>query len=304
MSPSRSRFGFSLLELLVVIAIFGVLATLLLPAVAQSRRAADRLRCQNNLKQIGLALHAYHDGCGSFPPAFAADSYRYLTWMGRLLPFTEQSGLWQETQLAYRVTPMPWQAPPHLGDRSLALYSCPSDPRLFQAVPTVEVYWLAGGTTLELLDVQVGLTSYLGVSGTDLTSRDGIFYAGSAVRLTDVTDGASNTLMVGERPPSADLQYGWWYAGQGQLLTGSADMVLGAREINVVLPDICPRGPYDYTVAKVSDPCALFHFWSLHNGGANFLCADGSVHLLAYGRGGVLQALATRAGGEVANLDE
>lgn len=302
-TPSR-RPALSLLELIVVIAIFGTLAAILLPAVAQSRRAADRLHCRNNLKQIGLALHNYHDSVGSFPPGLATDSYRYLTWMGRLLPFTDENNLWQQTQMAYRVTPMPWQAPPHLANRSLPLYSCPADPRMFRAAPVVEVYWLAGGTTLQLLDVQVGLTSYLGVSGTDLNSRDGIFYNGSAVRINDITDGSSQTLLVGERPPSDDLQYGWWYAGQGQKLTGSADAVLGAREINVVLPDSCPRGPYTYGPGKLDDPCALFHFWSLHSGGANFLLADGSVHFLAYGRSDVLPALASRGGGEVAGLDD
>jgi hypothetical protein len=224
--------------------------------------------------------------------------------MGRLTPFLDDSTLWQQTHQAYRVTPMPWQAPPHLSNRSLSLYSCPVDPRMLQAAPIVEVYWLAGGTTLQLLEVQVGLTSYLGVSGTNLDSRDGIFYAGSSTRFKDITDGATNTIMVGERPPSADLQYGWWYAGQGQKLTGSADMVLGAREINVILPEVCPTGPYDYGPGNMTDQCAIFHFWSMHRGGANFLCADGAVHFLAYGSGAVLPALATRGGGEVANLDD
>src|SRR5579884_2556781 len=137
LSPWR-RPGLSLLELLVVLAILGVLAALLLPTVVQSRQAADRLRCQNNLKQIGLALHNYHDGCGSFPPGFATDSYRYLTWMGRLLPFTEESALWQQTQWAYGITPMPWQEPPHPSNRALALYSCPSDPRMFVPAPMVD----------------------------------------------------------------------------------------------------------------------------------------------------------------------
>jgi len=303
LSPWR-RPGLSLLELLVVLAILGVLAALLLPTVVQSRQAADRLRCQNNLKQIGLALHNYHDGCGSFPPGFATDSYRYLTWMGRLLPFTEESALWQQTQWAYGITPMPWQEPPHPSNRALALYSCPSDPRMFVPAPMVEVDWLVGGATVQFLRVQVGLTSYLGVSGTDLSARDGVFYVGSHVRFTDITDGTSQTLLVGERPPSADLQYGWWYAGQGQWLTGSADMVLGAREINVVRPDVCPPGPYAFGPDTLTNPCAMFHFWSMHSSGANFLLADGSVHFLAYARSDVLPALATRAGREVVSLDD
>jgi prepilin-type N-terminal cleavage/methylation domain-containing protein len=304
MMHSRRRIGFSLLELVVVLAILGTLMALLLPAIEHARRAAARLQCQNNLKQVGLALHNYHDTIGSFPPAFATDAYRYLTWMGRLTPFLDDSTLWQQTEQAYRVTPMPWQTPPHPSNRSLILYSCPADPRMLLAAPLVEVYWLAGGTTLQALTVRVGLTSYLGVSGTDLNSRDGIFYARSAVRLLDITDGTSQTIMVGERPPSTDLQYGWWYAGQGQKLTGSLDMVLGAREINVVRPDLCPVGPYDYGPGKLNDPCAMFHFWSMHSDGANFLCADAAVHFLAYGRGNIVPALATRAGGEAVGLDD
>ena len=302
MSLSPRRTGLTQLEVLVVLAILGTLAGLLLPAVVLTRRAADRLRCTNNLKQIGLALHNYHDATGSFPPGLATDSYRYLTWMGRLLPYTEQNDLWQQAQSAYGVTPMPWQAP-HPGDRALALYACPADPRMLLAPPTVDVYWLAGGATLQPITVRVGLTSYLGVSGTDLRSRDGLFYPGSNIRLKDVTDGASQTLLVGERPPSGDLQYGWWYAGQGQKLTGSADVVLGAREVNVILPG-CPPGPYAFGPDRIENPCAMFHFWSMHSGGANFLLADASVHFLSYGRADVLPALATRGGGEVVSLDE
>jgi prepilin-type processing-associated H-X9-DG protein len=304
MSPSSRRPANTLLELLVVIAILGVLVAILLPAIFKARAAADRLSCQNNLKQVGLALHAYHDSCGSFPPGFAADSYRYLTWMGRLLPFTEQSGLWQQTQFAYRSTPMPWQAPPHVGDRTLRIYACPSDPRMSQPAANVEVYWQPGSGSLQLVKVRVGLTSYLGVSGTDLNTRDGVFYANSHTNLDSITDGTSQTLMVGERPPSPDSDYGWWYAGQGQKLTGSADMVLGAREKNVVLPGMCPPGPYDFGPGRMDDPCAMFHFWSMHGGGANFVMADGSVHFLAYTRSAVLPALATRGGGEAANLEE
>jgi prepilin-type processing-associated H-X9-DG protein len=109
------------------------------------------------------------------------------------------------------------------------------------------------------------------------------------------------TLAVGERPPSAELDFGWWYAGWGQAKDGSADMVLGVRERNVI-GQYCPPGPYMFVPAKLADQCAMFHFWSPHPNGANFLFADGSVRFLSYSADSILPALATRAGGETVTL--
>jgi prepilin-type processing-associated H-X9-DG protein len=169
-------------------------------------------------------------------------------------------------------------------------------------------------------------TNYLGVSGTNAEARDGLFTANETMRLDDVLDGTSQTLLVGERgfragaldviDTSADidnLRFGNWFSAVGQK-NGSVGIVLGSREINYntgqrVLPweRDCPRGPYRFgpprktrdVTGSIREECDLFQFWSYHVGGANFVYADGSVHFLRYEAEAVLPLLATRAGGEV-----
>jgi prepilin-type processing-associated H-X9-DG protein len=147
-------------------------------------------------------------------------------------------------------------------------------------------------------------TSYLGVSGLDYSTRDGVLFQDSEVRFAEILDGTSNTLMLGERPPSTDLQFGWWYAGIGQLWTGSGDLILGVREQNLlpILPGSpCGPGAYPFSPGGFKDPCAMFHYWSPHHNGANFALWDGSVRLIRYSANPIIPALASRAGGEVAS---
>ncbi len=149
----------------------------------------------------------------------------------------------------------------------------------------------------------VAFTSYLGVSGREsVADRSGMLFQDSATRLLDATDGTSNTLLLGERPPSADFQFGWWYAGTGQKLSGSADLVLGVREPNlqpIVSGSACGPGNYPFQAARgFDDPCGMFHFWSPHPGGSNFAMADGSLRFLRYSADPIMPALATRDGGE------
>src|SRR5262249_19229050 len=127
----------------------------------------------------------------------------------------------------------------------------------------------------------------------------------SKVRSGEITDGLSNTLMASERPPSTDLRYGYWYAGAGQGVSGSGDMLLGVAEINVLRrgnSSTCPRGPYAFSPGDLRNQCDMFHFWSLHSGGAHFLFADGSVKFLSYSAAPILPALASRAGGETVDI--
>jgi prolipoprotein diacylglyceryl transferase len=299
-----SRSAFTLIELLVVLAILAVLIGLLVPAVQKARAAAARLHCQSNLKQIGLALHGYHDSQTSFPPTFSTRSYSYLSWMARVLPYLEQEALWHQADDAYRVNSWPWSTPPHPDDAVVRLFDCPADARSGKKAavtffnPNPGPNGLPGTTTLT-----IAFTSYLGNSGTNLSRQDGIFAPNTSTSLHNVTDGASNTLLVGERPHGPDGTFGWWYAGPGQGFTGSADVVLGAAEINIARAQ-CPPGPYSFGPGKADAPCDVFHYWSLHSGGAHFVFADGSVHLLSYSMAsGLLPALATRQGGEVASLD-
>src|SRR5207237_412657 len=110
-----------------------------------------------------------------------------------------------------------FESPPHqpiLGKR-MAAFLCPADP--------------LSQTPWRYSEFTVGFTDYLGVEGTDFKHQDGVLYLDSHVRTSDIRDGTSNTLAVGERPPSNDHNLGWWYAGWGQRKTGSADMVLGVR---------------------------------------------------------------------------
>jgi prepilin-type processing-associated H-X9-DG protein len=114
--------------------------------------------------------------------------------------------------------------------------------------------------------------------------------------------------LIGERPPSVDDHFGWWYGGAGQtnssFVYGSLDSFMGVSEFNETykLP-MCERGPHQFQRGSLKDFCSTLHFWSLHPNGANFAFADGSVRFMNYSAKAVLPALATRAGGETATLD-
>src|SRR5262245_39453952 len=323
-SSPRGRRGVTLVELLVVIAIVAALTGLLLPAVQQVREAASRARCLNHLKQQGLALHNFHDAHQVLPPGLGAlgdrqtmapladwaflptapPNLRYASWVTWLLPYIEQGALFK----AVRQTGHPDY--PH--GPPLALFLCPSDPRLdtlydgFGMRPT---------------------TFYAGVAGTALNDgrwpvSDGVLYNRSRTALTDIADGTSHTLMVGERPPTPDLDWGWWDTatspnggspGNGYSL-GYAhwdmDALCGVRErwngpsgpghstVNggpvgsrpgAPCPTVSsyrPPGPPAVPPPGVppygtnSNFCDFYHFWSNHPGGAFFVLADGSARFL------------------------
>jgi prepilin-type N-terminal cleavage/methylation domain-containing protein len=293
----KPRPAFTLVELLVVMAIIAVLLGLLIPAVQGIRAAAARTHCQNNLKQLGAALHQYHDAKKVFPPGVrtprSKNAHAYMSWNVYLLPFLEQGPLWKQVVRAYTLDPDFRHIPPHT-QRGVVVpvFGCPADGRTLE--PSTR--WR---------NFQVAFTAYLGVAGTDLRHPNGTLGPDFQVRLAEILDGASNTVMVGERPPSANQQLGWWYAGWGQDRAGSAEMLLGVRDFKVTreYPE-CSSGPYAFAAGDVENNCHAFHFWSLHAGGAYFLFGDGGVRFLAYDADPILPALATRAGREPVSLPQ
>ena len=336
--PPR-RPAFTLIELLVVIAIIAVLIGLLLPAVQKVREAAARIKCANNLKQQGLALHNYHDVFRGLPAALNNhfQPHWHWSWLAKILPFIEQDNLYRladafanqdQVPVVFGGVPgfsswSPWGGYPFdikgqpqnpaLGV-VVPTYRCPSEPGPASAVFPTEYG--------EPLTMAFG--HYQGINGTNYRTRDGMLASNLSVRLTDVTDGTSNTLLAGERSTPKDPRYGVWFGGCGQYdpglppgdeQRGSADVALGVREVNsqkngYPALDACPAGPYHFqppglvkdAAGTVNDACDHFHFWSRHPGGANFLAGDGSVHFLTYDADTLFAALGTRSGGEVGGL--
>lgn len=287
----HQRQGVSLVEVLVVIGIIGVLVGLLLPAVQQVRAASLKTKCSGNLRQIGIAAQNYHSSLERLPSgmrfANGTDPMLYSSWLVALLPYLEQTEQWNIAQRDYSRSRFPFAIPTHFGLASvIPTLNCPADSRTNSA----QVARRSG--------YAVAFTSFLGCAGRDLLSNDGVLFRDSLIRFCDVTDGTSQTILAGERPPSVDFQFGWWYAGTGQNFTGSLDMLLGTNELNLSNGS-CSVGPYKYQTGKLIELCDMFHFWSPHPNGASFLMVDGSVRFLNYSASTVLTALGSRSGGEV-----
>lgn len=279
----KNHRGFSLIELLVVMGIIASLIAFLLPAVQQAREAARRLQCRNNLKQVGLALHNYHDTHGCFP-----FSHLVLTtitretgwaWGTMVLPFFDQALLYQ--QLAPDGGNAP-TAPNDLTKTVLPFYLCPSD-----ASPAWNQQ--KGGHAK---------SNYVGMFGSNKDLSDvgnGMFYYNSSTRTSDLTDGMSNTIAAGERS--------WDGLIHPMIDNNSVGRIGSIWVVNL-------KGNYHDPISWC-DPLLTTDqhingqhpnaYSSLHEGGCHFLFADGSVHFLNENidNGNTFCPLATRQGGEV-----
>jgi prepilin-type N-terminal cleavage/methylation domain-containing protein/prepilin-type processing-associated H-X9-DG protein len=320
MLPRNLRRAFTLIELLVVIAIIAILIALLVPAVQKVREAAARTQCLNNLKQIGVAIHMYNDAHRKLPAcqygdysdwsAFGGPYYTSSSWsfLALILPHLEQQSMYQDgniptaTLRASSATPLP-----------VAVYQCPSD-----QISSLKTF--SETSRYSQTPVLVGLTNYKGVLGSNFNYGDyanatppfrnggdgfwganGLFSLDvwkAPIKVSQITDGTSNTLMVGEDIFTPD------YANGSQPGNGFAWAHSVEATLTCAMPPnnlTHPNGtPINTTSTNASEWGSYHGFKSRHTGGVQFLYADGTARFIVNSIAlGTYRAMASYNGGEV-----
>jgi prepilin-type N-terminal cleavage/methylation domain-containing protein/prepilin-type processing-associated H-X9-DG protein len=317
--PAKRSAGFTLIELLVVIAIIAILIGLLLPAVQKVRESASRTRCQNHLKQLGLAIHNFHNNFKVTPPGIGytpPDTYsfggtvpspnqvRFASWHTHLLPYVEQENYYNgiaTSSLANTFIP---------ANKNVLMFGCPSDPEAGEIFGTVQA-------TTSYFSVRGSDTNPNGSPTTGDPNADGMIYYRSKVKFEQVSDGLANTLMIGEHPASQDGgSWGWWYTSINENVNSTwwpDDVTWGIRSTRSKFGSSgppafssCSAGggiPAEYrNPHHFKNLCNYDTFWSFHTGGANFVMGDGAVKFIPYSARPVMVALSTRAKNDVGEV--
>lgn len=316
------RRGFTLIELLVVIAIIAILTGLLLPAVQKVREAANRAKCSNNLKQLGLAMHNYNDTYGNLPGNIrpAATGTIRVRWATFLLPYYEQDNVFK-----IYVQSVNWTDPANVNAVStrLKVLECPSTPRADRKDSNPESSTWNGYVATGDYSGIYGIWPALVQSGQAQVAASGILSKTDSVHLTDVTDGLSNTIHLTESAGKPDLYRngklvgtaptfkvnggGWcrpasdipWLVGlqsDGTFTTGTGSGFINAA--NGIQQSTYPNDPPGFGTDGTGQ------IYAFHSGGVNALFGDGSVRFVKQTiQSQVLAALITRDGGEVVPND-
>jgi prepilin-type N-terminal cleavage/methylation domain-containing protein/prepilin-type processing-associated H-X9-DG protein len=304
---AQRRAGFTLIELLVVIAIIGILIALLLPAVQKVRDAANRMSCQNNLKQIGLGMANYEAAMGGFPPSrttgtsAAAPYFPYQhAWTAALLPYIEQTAAFNLYN--YKAD---WNNPVNYTAirTPLKVFKCPSSPNEPRFDTTIAAQPATGDYhALNAIKDFVAINCFglVGINGNKDDSRIvGAMRRDQVTRVLQITDGTSNTILVGEdagRPVFYNQKRQVYNptGKEGGWADPNGPFSLDGANPDGTIPGGCPM--------NCSNDSELYAW---HTGGVNVVFADGSVHFLHDSINlCTLAQLITRAGGEVINSND